>query len=140
MSAFRRAHAWNTVLFSVFLLAIVLVYTGIWQLAFVAGYVGGFLGKRGRRDFALGFLGVAFAWGGHLVWVYAFAQGGAVASLLAEILGLSAGAGVVVPILTLLIGGIVGGLGALLGAYAGQLTLPRAPDATGEAVPDRADE
>lgn len=140
MSALRRAHSWNTVLFVVFLLAIVFVYTGIWQLAFAAGYVGGLFGKRGRRDFALGFLGVAFAWGGHLVWMYVFAQGAAVASLLAEILGLSAGAGVVVPVLALLIGGITGGLGALLGAYAGQLALPRAPVTEGEPGPERADE
>lgn len=129
MGVLRTAHAWNTVLFSVFLLAILLVYTGIWQLAFVAGYVGGFLGKRGRRDFALGFLGVALAWGGHLAWVYLFSQGAAVAGLFVEILGLS-GAAIVVPILTLLIGGIAGGLGALLGAYAAQLAFPAKPAAS----------
>lgn len=121
MEFVRKAHAWNTVLFVVFLLAILLVFTGIWQLAFLAGYVGGFLGKRGRLDFALGFLGVALAWGGHLAWTYLFRPAGALASLFVQILGLSGGLGVIVPALTVLIGGLAGGLGGLIGAYAAQL-------------------
>lgn len=133
MKFFRRAHEWRTVLFAVFFLAILFVYTGVWQLAFLAGYVGGFLGKRPRRDFALAFLGGALAWGGHLLWVYLFTPAGALASLFAEILGLSAGFGVIIPVLTLLIGGFAGGLGALVGAYAGQLAFPSsAPSANAE--------
>ncbi len=121
MALLRTARTANTVLFTVFLLSLLLVYTGWWQLAFVAGYVGGFLGMRARREFVLGFLGVGFGWGAHLAWTYATAAGAALASLFAQVLGLPAGAGVVVPVLTLVIGGITGGLGALLGAYAGQL-------------------
>jgi hypothetical protein len=127
MAFFRTAHGWNTVLFTAFLFAILLVYTGVWQLAFFAGYAGGFLGKRARRDFLLTFLGVALAWGGHLLWIYLFTPAGALASVFAQILGLSAGAGIVVPVLTLLIGGLTGALGGLVGAYAGQLAFPSPP-------------
>lgn len=117
-------------LFLVFALALLLVFTGIWQLAFAAGFVGGLLGKRGRRDFGLGFLGVAFGWGGHLLWLYVFRPAGELASLFVQILGLSAGLGGVVPVLTLLIGGLAGGLGGLAGAYLGQLAFPVATAST----------
>jgi len=127
MSFLRKPHGWNTVLFTAFLFAILLVYTGVWQLAFFAGYAGGFLGKRARRDFLLTFLGTALAWGGHLVWIYMFTPAGALASVFAQILGLSGSAGAVVPVLTLLIGGFTGGLGGLVGAYAGQLAFPPSP-------------
>ncbi|MBI4416388.1 MAG: hypothetical protein HY557_05340 [Euryarchaeota archaeon] len=121
MDFLRGQHPWRNVLFAIFVLAILLVFTGVWQLAFLAGYVGGFLGKRPRRDFALGFLGTALAWAGHILWVYVTAPAGRIAELFVQILGLGAGAAVIVPILALLIGGLAGGLGALLGAYAGQL-------------------
>jgi len=127
MEVHRQRHDWRTVLFATFLLAILFVYTGVWQLAFLAGYVGGFLGKRPRRDFGLAFLGAALAWGGHLLWFYLFAPAGALASLFVQILGLSGGLGFVVPILTLLIAGLTGGLGGLVGAYAGQLAYPPSP-------------
>ena len=40
---------------------------------------------------------------------------------------ISAGMGFVVPVLTVLIGGIAGGLGGLTGAYLGQLAYPPEP-------------
>ena len=126
MGFFDRSHSWRTVVFTTFVLGLLFVYTGVWQLAFLAGYVGGFLGKRPRRDFALGFLGVAFAWGSHLLWFYLLYPAGALASLFAQILGLSPTFGVVVLLLALLIGGLAGGLGGLVGAYAGQLAYPAA--------------
>ncbi len=121
MDLLRREHSWRNVLFAVFVLAILLVFTGVWQLAFLAGYVGGFLGKRPRRDFLLGFLGTAFAWAGHILWFYLTAPVGRITEIFVQILGLGAGAAIIVPILALLIGGLTGGLGALLGAYAAQL-------------------
>lgn len=133
MAFWRRSHDGKTVLFAAFLLAILLVYTGVWQLVFVAGYVAGFLGKRPRRDFLLAFLGGALAWGGHVLWFYLYYPAGDLTSLFVQLLGLPAGLGFVVPVLTLLIAGIVAALGALVGAYAG-LLLPSA-DAEPSAKP-----
>ena len=131
MGFFDRAHRWNTVLFTAFVLGLLFVYTGVWQLAFFAGLFAGILGKTGRRDFLLGFLGVGLAWAGHLLWFYLFFPAGELASLFAEILGLSAGMGFVVPLLAVLIGGIAGGLGGLAGAYLGQLAYPQNPRSAG---------
>ncbi len=126
MDLFRRAQPANVVLFVAFALAAVLVWTGVWQLVFLAGYVAGFLAKRPRRAVSLGFLGGAFGWGAHVAWFYLERPGGALASLFAEILGL-AGAGIAVALITVLIGGLVAGLGGLVGAYAGQLAYPPSP-------------
>ena len=131
MGFFDRSHAWNTVLFTAFVLALLFVYTGMWQLAFFAGLFAGILGKKGRRDFGLGFLGVGLAWAGHLLWFYLFFPAGELASLFAEILGLSAGMGFLLPVLAVLIGGIAGGLGGLTGAYLGQLGYPTKPASAG---------
>jgi hypothetical protein len=101
-------------------LAMLLELTGVYWLMIVAGGVAGFLVKRGWRSFLIGFAAVVIGWG---VYLLAYAS----TSPLQRFLGLVGTAlgmpGEVVVVATLVIGGLMGGLGALVGAYVTQLAI-----------------
>ena len=88
-----------------------------WILMVAAGFLGGFLVKKVGKGFLVGFLGVLMAW---LIYFIIFSFLGplwAFADVLAGLFGLT-GMGFVVIILALvLIGGLIGGLGALNGHF-----------------------
>ena len=98
-----------------------LLWEYAWILMVVAGFLGGFLIKKAGLGFLAGFLGVIVAW---LIYLVAFSFLGPVwafADTLAGVFGLE-GMGFVVIILALvLIGGLIGGLGALNGHFIGSL-------------------
>lgn len=98
-----------------------LLWEYAWILMVVAGFLGGFLIKKAGLGFLAGFLGVIVAW---LIYFIAFSFLGPVwafADTLAGLFGLE-GMGFVVIILALvLIGGLIGGLGALNGHFIGSL-------------------
>ena len=92
------------------------VWTYAWILMLAAGFLGGFLVKKAGKGFLVGFLGVAVAW---LIYLLVFSLTGPVwefANVLAGLFGLT-GMGFVVVILTVIIGGLIGGLGGLNGAF-----------------------
>ncbi len=101
-------------------LAMVLELTGVYWLMIVAGGVAGFLVKKGWLSFIIGFAAVAIGWGVYLI-VYT------TTSPLQYFLGLVGKAmdmpGEIVVLATLVIGGMMGGLGALVGAYVTQLAI-----------------
>ena len=101
-------------------LAMVLELAGIFWLMIVAGSVAGFLVKKGWLSFIIGFAAIAIGWGVYLI-VYA------VTSPFQRFLGIVGAAigipGEVVVLATLVIGGLMGGLGALVGAYVTQLAI-----------------
>ncbi len=107
-------------------LALVLELAGVFWLMVVAGGVAGFLVKRGWLSFVIGFAAVAIGWGVYLI-VFA------VTSPFQRFLGIVGGAlgapGELVVFAALIIGGMMGGLGALVGAYVTQLTLKDRPAA-----------
>jgi hypothetical protein len=98
-----------------------LIWEYAWILMVIAGFLGGFLIKKAGLGFLAGFLGVIVAW---LIYFIAFSFLGPVwafADVLAGLFGLE-GMGFVVIILALvLIGGLIGGLGALNGHFIGSL-------------------
>ncbi|NVM53838.1 MAG: hypothetical protein HWN66_09065 [Candidatus Helarchaeota archaeon] len=93
------------------------IWTYAWILMVAAGFLGGFLVKKAGKGFLAGFLGVLVAW---LVYFLIFSFIGPIwefANVLAGLFGLT-GMGFVVIILSLvLIGGLIGGLGALNGHF-----------------------
>ena len=101
-------------------LAMVLELAGIFWLMIVAGGVAGFMVKKGWLSFIIGFAAIAIGWGVYLI-VYA------VTSPFQRFLGIVGAAigipGEVVVLATLVIGGLMGGLGALVGAYVTQLAI-----------------
>lgn len=126
MEFLGRQHPWYTVLPATLILAFVVTLLGYWQLIFGAGVLAGILLKRPWFSFGVALTAGALAWGIHLAYLAAYFPVQDAAVLLLEILGLCGTCYIIVPyILSLAIGGVVPGLGALLGAYGYALTLPK---------------
>jgi len=117
-----------------FLAAEVLLLTGTWQLAYLAGFLAGMFASRWGRAALLGALGVASAWAAYLAYVFAFGQGLPLANLVGAILGAGEGAWWLLTLLTIVLGALVGGVGGLTGYTSSRLFLwsarPKAADTT----------
>ena len=103
-----------------FALALLLELTGIYLLMLLVGGVAGFFVKRGWLSFIIGFMSVSLAWGIYFI-VFAFIGPlGEFFDLIGSIIGIP---GVILMVLSLIIGGLLGAFGALVGAYTTQLAL-----------------
>jgi len=98
----------------------ILIFGGIahqifdfWIIVVVAAIVGALLQKSGATSFLIGFVGGAMLWG---IVAYRLDSGnmGILSSRVGELLGGIGGTGVLLA--TLLLGGILGGMGAMTGA------------------------
>ncbi len=118
MEIVTRTHSWYTVLPLTAILVYLLTLTGYWQLIFAAGFLAGILMKRPLASFLVAAVGGVAGWGIPLGVLSFYYRLDMASTLLVKILGLPASLSSVALILTLLIGAIVTGLGALLGAYA----------------------
>ena len=96
------------------LIAIGLQLLGQWALMIVAGALGCFYVKRHSHAFIAGFLGVACGWSILFVILVQFSQAYVVAEVFASLIGV-AGFGRYIASLSILIGGLLGGSGALVG-------------------------
>ncbi len=109
-------HQVFSVFFATLLLSLLFTASGIWQLAFIPGiFAGYFHHKRARDSFFMGFVCVLFAWG--IFILYYISNEGAyelMDMIFAFIIG-SEGFGFLAIILSLLVGGLLGGLGAVVG-------------------------
>lgn len=103
-----------------FVLALYLEITGIYLLMLLVGGVAGFFVKKGWLSFIIGFMSVAIAWGIYFIFFAFIGPLGEFFELIGSIIGIS---GVILMILSLIIGGLLGGVGALVGAYTTQLIL-----------------
>jgi len=103
-----------------FVLALCLEITGIYLLMLLVGGVAGFFVKKGWLSFIIGFMSVALAWGIYFIFFAFIGPLGEFFELIGSIIGIS---GVILMILSLIIGGLLGGVGALVGAYTTQLIL-----------------
>ncbi len=114
---------WRISFLTVYAVALLLLLTRTWQLAFLAGFVGGMLSPRGRRAFAIGSLGVAIAWLASLIYVFVSYPAEPLAALFVSILGLNGTLWWILPMLTLFLGVLVGGVGGLAGYTGSHLFL-----------------
>ena len=96
------------------LIAIGLQLLGQWSLMILAGALGCFYVKRHSHAFIAGFLGVSLGWSILFVILVQFSQAYVVAELFASLIG-AVGFGRFIVSLSLLIGGFLGGSGALVG-------------------------
>ena len=96
------------------LIAIGLQLLGQWTLMILAGVLGCFYVQRHIHAFIAGFLGVAVAWSFLFVILVQFSQAYVVAELFASLVG-APGFGRFIVSLSILIGGFLGGSGALVG-------------------------
>ncbi|MBN2229164.1 MAG: hypothetical protein JW779_06180 [Candidatus Thorarchaeota archaeon] len=88
--------------------------SGSWTAMFVAGVLGSLFVRRHRKAFLVGFLGVFIGWSILFTYVILTAQALVIADFFLSQLGLS-GLGWLVIVISCLIGGLLGGFGALLG-------------------------
>ena len=109
-------------------LALLLLLTGTWQLAYLAGFLAGMLSTRARRAVLLGTIGVTLAWAAYLVYVFVLGKGFQLADLVGQILGAGSGSGWLLTLLTLILGAILGAVGGLTGYTASRLFLWQEPD------------
>lgn len=123
----------RVVFLATFLLAELLLLTGTWQLAYLAGFLAGMLSSHIRRAILLGATGVLVAWAAYLVYVFVAGAGLQLANLVGEILGVGGGAWWLLTILTLLLGAILGAAGGFTGCTAARLFLWEEPAAVVDA-------
>ncbi len=112
-----------------FLLAELLLLTGTWQLAYLAGFLAGILSLHIRRAVLVGGTGVLVAWAAYLVYVFLAGAGLQLADLVGEILGVGNGAWWLLTVLTLFLGALLGMVGGFTGCTAARLFLWETPGA-----------
>ncbi|TFF91078.1 hypothetical protein EU545_05735 [Candidatus Thorarchaeota archaeon] len=95
-------------------IGLALQLSGIWATMLIAGFFGALLTRRHSRSFLAGFVGVAVAWSVLFAYLAATAQALEIAEFFIGLLGLS-GLGWLVIVISVLLGGLLGGFGALLG-------------------------
>lgn len=122
----------RVVFLATFALAELLLLTGTWQLAYLAGFLAGILSVRARPAVILGALGVAVAWAAYLVYVFVAGAGLQLAGLVGEILGVGPGSWWLLTLMTLVLGLLLGAVGGLTGYTASRLFLWREPAAVVE--------
>ena len=122
----------RTVFLAGFAAALILLLTGTWQLAYLAGFLAGILSTRARRALILGALGVMTAWAAYLVYVFVFGSGFQLASLVGEVLGAGSDAWWLLTLLTLVLAILLGAIGGLTGYTASRLFLWEAQPAAAE--------
>ena len=93
---------------------IALQLAGDWKLMLIAGALGALFVRRIRKAFLLGFLGIGLAWSILFVYLSMTAQAMNVANIFIGLLGLE-GLGIVVIVISVLIGALLGGFGGMLG-------------------------
>lgn len=97
----------------VVVIGIVLQLSGQWMLMLVAGGFAGLFTRRHRYSFIAGFVGVAIAWTGIFLYLIVTAQALAIADFFISLLGISGG--VLVIVISVILGALLGGFGGLLG-------------------------
>ncbi len=119
-----------------FLLAELLLLTGTWQLAYLAGFLAGVLSSRIRRGMIVGAAGVLVAWAAYLVYVFILGEGLKLADLVGQILGAGTGSWWLLTVLTLLLGAILGAVGGFTGCISARLFLWQPPETAEAQTPE----
>ena len=86
----------------------------------VAGFVAGIFIKKGWTSFLIGFIGVMAAWGVYFLIFTFIGPLDRLLSFIGQLIGIN---GIVLILISLIIGGRLGGMGALIGGYSMQLIL-----------------
>jgi hypothetical protein len=98
----------------VLVIGLTLQLTGAWMTMIIAGAFGGLFTRRHRLSFLSGFLGIGLAWTFLFIYLSATAYAMEIAEFFISQLGLS-GMGVLVIVISVVIGAFLGGFGGLLG-------------------------
>lgn len=100
-----------------FISALIFEFFGIWQTMVIAGILGSLVMKRSGQAFFVGFSGVAICWLMILTYSEIVHEIFPLMDITAQIMMLPSNLSFLIFIGTLLIGGILGGLGGLTGLW-----------------------
>ncbi len=118
----RKAHSYLVGFLFIAILGLLFELVGWWFLMLLAGGFGGFLMKKsGHKSFLIGFLSVAVVWFGFFVVLMILGPIFELMTLITTILGFLEGFPAALMIMTIIIGGLLGGLGAWNGTYIASL-------------------
>jgi hypothetical protein len=119
---FRKAQGYLIGFVSIAILGFLFELAGWWFLMLLAGGFGGFLMKKpGHKSFLIGFLSVALVWFGFFIVLMILGPVFELMALITTILGFLEGFPAALMIMTIIIGGLLGGLGAWNGTYIASL-------------------
>jgi len=99
---------------------------GWWYLMLLAGGFAGFLMKKSvLYSFVIGFAGIALVWFCFFIYFMIIGPLFELTALIASILGFLEGSSEILVLITIIIGGLLGGLGAMNGTYLAGLIYPQ---------------
>jgi len=102
----------------VILLGVLFELGGWWYLMLLAGGLAGFLMKKSAiYSFLIGFAGIATVWFCFFIYFMIIGPIFELTALIASLLGFLEGSSEVLILITIIIGGLLGGLGAINGTY-----------------------
>jgi len=114
----RYKHHYITGFLFALILGILLEWEGWWYLMLLAGGFAGFLMKKHALiSFLIGFAGIAIAWFCFFIYFMIIGPLFAFTDLIASILGIFEGCSFLFILITVMLGGLLGGLGAINGTY-----------------------
>ncbi len=108
---------WAGLLLALVLTLLSYLILSIWQVIVPIGIIAGLKAKSGKKGFFAGSGGIMIGWSLLLGTQSAFSPIAGSAELLAQIMGLGGSVWWLIIVLTLIIGGLIGGFSGLVGAY-----------------------
>ncbi|MHA1131598.1 MAG: hypothetical protein ACTSQI_09585 [Candidatus Helarchaeota archaeon] len=118
----RKEHRYIVGFIFIIILGFLFELAGWWFLMLLAGGVGGFLMKKpGHKSFLIGFLSIALVWFGFFIVLMIIGPIFELMALVMSILGVLEGLPSALMLITIIIGGLLGGLGAWNGTYIASL-------------------
>ncbi|HUY00767.1 MAG TPA: hypothetical protein VMV49_14495 [Candidatus Deferrimicrobium sp.] len=122
----KKEHSYLSGLGMAVILGFLLELTGLWYLMLLAGGVAGFFIKKpAPLSFLVGFCGIAIVWFCFFVYFMTIGPLSEFLVLITSILGFLESSPGILILITIIIGGILGGLGAWNGTYFASLIYSR---------------
>ncbi|NVM55309.1 MAG: hypothetical protein HWN66_16500 [Candidatus Helarchaeota archaeon] len=122
----RLSHGYALGLISIIILGFLFELAGWWYLMLLAGGLGGFfMKKNGLLSFVIGFIGIALVWSMFFIYFMIIGPIFELTALITSLLGFLEAVPNVLILITVVIGGLLGGLGAVNGTYIANLIYDR---------------
>ena len=114
----KAEHSYITGFLFITILGFLFQLAGWWSLMLLAGGIGGFIMKKsGLLSFLIGFLAIGLVWSCFFIYFMIIGPIFELTALITSILGFLESFPVGLILITLIIGGLLGGLGSLNGSY-----------------------
>lgn len=114
----KYKHQYITGFLFALILGLIFELSGWWYLMLLAGGFAGFLMKKSAStSLIIGFVSIALVWFGFFIYFMIIGPLFEFTDLIASVLGILEGSSSLLILITIILGGLLGGLGALNGTY-----------------------